>query len=91
MSVKIATRVLAGRRTSVSVLPAVLTASLPAVLTASLPAVLTASLPAAIAARRLAGRLARLLRELALGVAGLLGGSGAVERARLAVELAGAG
>ena len=57
----------------------------------SLPAVLTAYSPAAVAARRLAGSLARLLCELALGVAGLLGGSGAVEGARLAVELAGAG
>jgi len=49
------------------------------------------SLPATVAARRLAGRLARLLRELALGVAGLGSGGTAVERARLAVELAGAG
>jgi len=45
------------------------------------------SLPAAIAARRLAG----LLGKATLGVAGLLGGSGTVERTRLAVELAGAG
>ena len=52
-----------------------------------LPAVLTDGLPAAVAARR----LTRLLRELALGVAGLLGGSGAVERTSAAVELAGAG
>ena len=49
------------------------------------------SLPAAVAARSLERSLARLLRELALGVAGLLGGSSAVEGARLAVELAGAG
>jgi len=45
------------------------------------------SLPAAIAA----GRLAGLLGKATLGVAGLLGGSGTVERTRLAVELAGAG
>ena len=36
-------------------------------------------------------RAASLLRELALGVAGLLGGSGAVEGACLAVETTGAG
>jgi len=48
-------------------------------------------LPATVAARRLAGRLARLLREASLGVAGLGGGGTAVERTRLAVELAGAG
>lgn len=53
----------------------------------SLPAVLNAGLPATVAARRLAG----LLDEATLGVAGLLGGGTAVERARLAVELAGAG
>ena len=53
--------------------------------------VLTADSSAAVAARRLARRAARLLRELALGVAGLLGDQRAAVRAGLAVELAGAG
>ena len=66
-------------------------AGLPAVLTADSSAVLTSDSSAAVAARRLARRAARLLRELALGVAGLLGGSGAVEGACLAVETTGAG
>jgi len=48
------------------------------------------SLPASSTAG-LARRAARLLRELALGVAGLLGNQRAAVRAGLAVELAGAG
>lgn len=51
----------------------------------------TDGLPTAVAARRLAGRLARLLREATLRVARLLGGSGAVKGAGLAVETTGAG
>ena len=51
---------------------------------------MVANLPAGGTAGRAAAG-ARLLREATLGVAGLLGGSGAVERARAAVELAGAG
>ena len=63
---------------------------LPAVLTDGLLAILIAGLPATVAAGRAAAG-ARLLRETTLGVTGLLGGSGAVERAGAAVELAGAG
>ena len=58
---------------------------------AGLPAVLTADSSAAVAARGLAGRLAPLLRELALGVAGLLGDQRAAVGTSLAVETTGAG
>ena len=51
----------------------------------------TDGLPTAVAARRLAGRLARLLREATLRVARLLGDQRAAVGTSLTVELAGAG